>query len=280
MLSVALISCTTNSKKTDAELTEKLASNEYVFKGTIPAADCPGIEVALVLDKDGKGTYQMHYIGEENKINAPATYEVKDGILIVNAENEVYKFRVNDDDTLTMLDADGNEHKGDAAASYILKREERAFDFVGTFAKKEGDLEIAVVITQEGDNYKVAIANCDCPEECKKSCEEGKKCTDCKEDCKEACKEGKQCTDCKDCKCGCKESGKCVNCKDCKENCKEDCQTAYTAKLVDGVLNACKADEEQTTLFTLTPNKEQTGLLIQVVNDGGKCPFSGEYLRK
>ena len=60
------------------------------YKGTIPAADCPGIEVTLIFNKDR--TYTQKYIYLERKdgeFNETGTFKVEGNILTATSKNGV-----------------------------------------------------------------------------------------------------------------------------------------------------------------------------------------------
>ena len=94
-ITLTAVGCT-NAKKADVSATEaaircKVAdmhtaetSLDYygVYKGTVPAADCPGIELTLTLKKDRTYTYHWAYIDRKDAdFDETGTFTVKDNLL-------------------------------------------------------------------------------------------------------------------------------------------------------------------------------------------------------
>lgn len=83
------------------------------FKGTLPCADCPGIDSAIELKADG--TYALHEVYQESKgasRDGDGTWTVEDNgkriRLDPNSKNEVDRlYAVVSNDELQMLDGEG-----------------------------------------------------------------------------------------------------------------------------------------------------------------------------
>lgn len=100
-----------------------------IYTGTIPAADCPGIEVRLVLYSDGKYQSNMEYLERNTGFDERGTYNVSGNILTLNpsqddpasqgASPSYYKV---EEGQLRMLDADMQVIGGPLAEHYILKK--------------------------------------------------------------------------------------------------------------------------------------------------------------
>lgn len=95
------------------------------YKGEIPAADAPGIIISITLSDD---TYvkTMKYVDKGDK-----TFEEKGNytwntegntITLLGTKDSPDKYLVGEN-TLTMLDMDGNKITGDMADLYILKKQ-------------------------------------------------------------------------------------------------------------------------------------------------------------
>jgi len=91
------------------------------YTGTIPAADCPGIDVILTVNADF--TYELfyNYIDREHFVRYTGTFrlnETGDTIIIAKAD-QFYRIGEN---YLRQLDTDGNEITSEFADMYILRR--------------------------------------------------------------------------------------------------------------------------------------------------------------
>ncbi|MEG1758974.1 MAG: copper resistance protein NlpE [Alistipes sp.] len=94
-----------------------------VYKGTLPAADCPGIEITLVLEADQTCSMISHYI-ERDTFAQKGTYTVENNLLTVHFEKQgdapdFYKIEEN---RLMMLDNEKQPITGELAAHYILNK--------------------------------------------------------------------------------------------------------------------------------------------------------------
>lgn len=95
------------------------------YKGTLPCADCEGIETELTLTDDGKYTLKMTYLGkEETSFEKSGTYSWKeDGSTIVlsditDAPNQYFV----GENRIFQLDMEGNRITGEIAEKYVLKK--------------------------------------------------------------------------------------------------------------------------------------------------------------
>jgi len=93
------------------------------YSGTIPAADCPGIDVKLTVNADF--TYELFYsyIDREHRIKTTGTFRLnKEGsTIILSAQNGPAFYRIGKD-YLQQLDIKGKEIKGEFASMYILTK--------------------------------------------------------------------------------------------------------------------------------------------------------------
>lgn len=95
------------------------------YKGTLPCADCEGIETELTLTEDGKYTLKTTYLGKDaTAFEKAGTYSWKeDGSTIVlsditDAPNHYFVA----ENQIFQLDMEGNKIIGDLADKYILKK--------------------------------------------------------------------------------------------------------------------------------------------------------------
>lgn len=135
---LVLVSCGGNAqKKTTAADSGKTAvavvpdmhnaetSLDYwgTYAGTLPAADCPGIEVRLTLAADG--SYELHekYIDRDSEFDRKGTYTVRENLLTLSAADgdqpEYYKVEEN---RLRRLDTQKQPVTGALAENYVLQK--------------------------------------------------------------------------------------------------------------------------------------------------------------
>lgn len=96
-----------------------------MYEGTIPCADCPGIDIVITLDYQGNYTKKMTYRekGPDNVFATSGKFTWhNDGFVIRLAgdnDGETYKVI---EGALVMLDTEGNEITGGNADKYLLKQ--------------------------------------------------------------------------------------------------------------------------------------------------------------
>ena len=128
ILFVFLMSCTNNK---DAKIDEKKFSDHSsiksldwkgTYKGTLPCADCPGIETILTLD--GNNTYQLKrtYLGkgEPKDEKGNFTWNSDGNRIMLDSDNGWYQVAENQ---LIHLDRTGNKITGALASSYTLAKQ-------------------------------------------------------------------------------------------------------------------------------------------------------------
>ena len=94
-----------------------------VYKGTLPAADCPGIETTLTLAPDGSYALHLKYIDRDSEFDEKGAYKVKGNLLTLtpmDGQPEYYKVEENQ---VRKLDADKQPITGALADMYVLKQE-------------------------------------------------------------------------------------------------------------------------------------------------------------
>ena len=78
-----------------------------VYKGTLPAADCPGIETTLTLAPDGSYALHLKYIDRDSEFDEKGAFTVKENLLTLTpsegGQPQYYKVEEN---RLRRLDAE------------------------------------------------------------------------------------------------------------------------------------------------------------------------------
>lgn len=124
---------TNNTESTDADTTQIVdmhnaeTSLDYFgeYKGTIPAADCPGIDVTLIFNKDH--TYTQKYVYLERKdaeFNEAGTFVIEGNILTTTSKEGEKSYYKVEEGRVVMLDADKQPITGALAGLYVLKQEQ------------------------------------------------------------------------------------------------------------------------------------------------------------
>lgn len=145
-LSVAFVSCKDN-KTIENDITaedaldldmltseddaEHLAAWTGTYEGTLPCADCEGIETTIVLNSDGTYEKTENYLKEKegSEFQEMGSYSLDNNSNVItlkpaNDDNAggglLYKF---ENDKIVALDRDGNKVSGDLADHYVLKKQ-------------------------------------------------------------------------------------------------------------------------------------------------------------
>lgn len=106
----------------DMHNAENALDYQGTYKGTIPAADCPGINVTLTLGNDGTFEEIYEYI-ERDTFSSKGTYTVKVNTLTTVSEtNDTTYYKV-EENRLRMLDREQNLIGGELADKYILNKQ-------------------------------------------------------------------------------------------------------------------------------------------------------------
>ena len=119
------IASTDSSFRTVVPNTPFVNAEEYV--GTLPCADCEGIDVSLQLNKNK--TYILNSVSRfasadssSNSTKETGTWsQGNDTIYLTNAKTSVVKY-IKTDAALIQLDGEGNRVTGPLAAMYILHK--------------------------------------------------------------------------------------------------------------------------------------------------------------
>lgn len=136
LLAVATVACTGQKKSDTAETTADTTqvidmhtaetSLDYFgeYKGTTPAADCPGIKQTLVLNKDYTFTLNLIYIEREGAdFNDVGTFIIEGNIITLKTKEGAESFYKVEEGRVVMLMADKQPVTGELAAHYVLKQE-------------------------------------------------------------------------------------------------------------------------------------------------------------
>ncbi|MEG1545899.1 MAG: copper resistance protein NlpE [Bacteroides sp.] len=107
----------------DMHNAENSLDYQGTYKGTLPAADCPGIETTLTLNKDNSFTLQSVYIDRKTTFDEKGTYAIIDNIITATTDDGETKYYKVGENHLKMLNADKEEVTGELAESYTLKKE-------------------------------------------------------------------------------------------------------------------------------------------------------------
>lgn len=134
---LALVSCGGNAqRKTAAADTQKAAaaapdmhtaetSLDYqgTYRGTLPAADCPGIEVTLRLKPGGAYEQHLKYIGRDAEFDEKGGYTVRENLLTLTpADGEQPEYYKVEENRLRRLDAEKQPVTGALADNYVLQK--------------------------------------------------------------------------------------------------------------------------------------------------------------
>lgn len=134
---LAMVSCGGNAQKktataetqqttaaaSDKQVAENLPDYLGTYKGTLPAADCPGIETTLTLASDGSYTLHLKYIDRDSDSDGKGTFSVAEGLVELTPSDggqpQYYKIEEN---SLRRLDAEKQPVTGELAANYVLQK--------------------------------------------------------------------------------------------------------------------------------------------------------------
>lgn len=131
ILCLVICSCNNanNSQITDQDSNSQNPTESFwncwgIYQGTIPAADCPGIDVTLEINKDN--TFQSKFVYQERNITFEdqGLYTINDSILTTIGENADTVYYKITDNSLKMLDQYKNEIPDEIGKLYILKKQE------------------------------------------------------------------------------------------------------------------------------------------------------------
>lgn len=132
-----LVACSGNASRKDSAAAETVQAGAVVdthnaenaldycgtYRGTIPAADCPGIELTLTLQADGRFEQTWNYLEREGIFTERGPYKVEGNLLTLRPDGDgvplYYKVEEN---RLRKLDADRKPIEGELAPYYVLQK--------------------------------------------------------------------------------------------------------------------------------------------------------------
>ena len=93
------------------------------YEGTLPAADCPGIQTTLTLNPDGAYKLHMKYIDRDTELDewGRFTIEANQLTLYPDEGEPTGSYRV-EENRLRMLDAEKQPVTGALAENYVLQK--------------------------------------------------------------------------------------------------------------------------------------------------------------
>lgn len=95
-----------------------------IYKGTTPAADCPGIQTTLTLNKDHTFTLNRIYIDRKGAdFNDSGMFGIEGNILTLTDKDGKESYYKVEEGRIVMLMADKQPITGELAEHYILKKE-------------------------------------------------------------------------------------------------------------------------------------------------------------
>lgn len=95
-----------------------------LYEGVIPAADCPGIKIELMLRDNGRYTMNSEYLERDISFSESGGYSVSgDTVSLSTTDGDAFRYRfLKSGGNLRMLDADGHTIDGVLKDNYTLTR--------------------------------------------------------------------------------------------------------------------------------------------------------------
>lgn len=137
-LGLSLIACKSKNKEDQPEKEQELqeipdqsATSENsldwdgTYAGTLPCADCPGIETKLTLHQDQTYKLEMEYLERETDFTEKGTFEWNDSgseIQLTDEEGEDSAHYKVGENQLFLLDEKGERITGELESYYILEK--------------------------------------------------------------------------------------------------------------------------------------------------------------
>lgn len=95
------------------------------YEGTLPAADCPGIETTIVLAADGSYTLRMEYLERDTAFDEEGTFRIEGNLLtLVPSDGGQPGYYQVEENRLRHLDADRQPITGELADHYVLQKKQ------------------------------------------------------------------------------------------------------------------------------------------------------------
>lgn len=134
-LALLLVSCGGNASRKTAQTApqEPVAADMHsaenaldywgTYRGTLPAADCPGIETTLTLDQEGRYTLHLSYLERDTEFDEAGSFRVEENLLTLipdgGGQPGYYKVEEN---RLRHLDGERQPITGQLADHYLLEK--------------------------------------------------------------------------------------------------------------------------------------------------------------
>ncbi len=148
---------TGGTQKINKHSSKSTSDYDGVYKGTLPCADCPGIETRLTLGQIKSFLYEQSYLGHKGKRYIyQGSYTIKDNILTIYADKRPINFLIGKDE-FTLLGEDLKPSTGELAPYYRLKKQQ-PFNFKGyyeTIPNGKDNYKQTLSITPKGKYYMV-----------------------------------------------------------------------------------------------------------------------------
>lgn len=138
LIAISFSSCKSNEEKQENEMktsdttivdshnSKNSLDWQGTYQGTLPCADCEGIDATVVLNDDSTYEITYKYLGREDNIyreRGEFTWDDAGGkITMSNQENPNSGAYLVGENQLIQLDGDGNRIEGDLASRFILKK--------------------------------------------------------------------------------------------------------------------------------------------------------------
>ncbi len=107
----------------DKHAAQLVSGYEGLYEGTLPCADCPGINTKLTLKKDKTFVYEIRYLEKDDgRYLYTGTYSVKEDLLTIHEDGQPVHFLIGDKE-LFLLDKDLKPATGELAPHYTLKKQ-------------------------------------------------------------------------------------------------------------------------------------------------------------
>ena len=114
---------TTTAAAPDMHTAETSLDYLGTYEGTLPAADCPGIQTTLTLAPDGSYALHLKYIDRDSEFDEKGAFTVKENLLTLTpsegGQPQYYKVEEN---RLRRLDAEKQPVTGALADNYTLQK--------------------------------------------------------------------------------------------------------------------------------------------------------------
>lgn len=130
LLIIAALTLACSAGQKSVRLQNSISDNQKVvsgvYRGITPCADCKGIRTEIVLDEKGEYSISRTYLGKRGGRfldTGSYNFDNENGVITLKDKSGIiegkYKFS---EESLEMLDADGNKIESEFAEMYILRK--------------------------------------------------------------------------------------------------------------------------------------------------------------